>query len=196
MSTPDKSTKSRSAIGSPHIFPKSEDAWKTEFFQKHAGSALQRRLDDVRDSFLTRLYNSISHTESPLEAAFIATLMALEEMEYFSLTWRSQCAVEVEGRGYRLDFVVEPMPYGELDSLSGPQCPKVAIELDGHDFHEKTKEQVTARNRRDRDLQSAGWTVMHVSGSEFNSDPERVTREVYRRVSSLFWAAYRNTRSA
>ena len=42
----------------------------------------------------------------------------------------------------------------------------IAVELDGHDFHERTKEQVTYRNQRDRLLQAAGWAVFHFSGSE------------------------------
>lgn len=184
------STQKTSAIGSPHIFPKSEEAWQTEFFQKHATAALERRLDYVRGEFIDRLYKNISRTESPLEAAFVAAWMASEEGHHGTITWRAQSAVEVDGRGYRLDFVFEPSEFGVLGDLIGPQCPKVALELDGHDFHEKTKEQVTYRNRRDRDLQSDGWTVLHVSGSEFNRDPEAVTREVYQRVSSLFYAAW------
>lgn len=190
MSTPDQSTKTTSSIGSPHIFPKSEESWRTEFFQKHASAALERRMESVRNEFIDRLYVNISNTESPLEAAFVAAWMALEEYSLHTITFRTQHAVEVEGRGYRLDFVFEPQRHGFLDSLIGPQCPKIALELDGHDYHEKTKEQVTHRNRRDRDLQAAGWTVLHVSGSEFNANPEKVTREVYNRATSLLWAAY------
>ena len=49
-----------------------------------------------------------------------------------------------------------------------PQIPEhisVLIELDGHDFHEKTKEQVIYRNKRDRILEKYGF-VYHISGSE------------------------------
>jgi hypothetical protein len=179
-----------SSIGSPHVFPKSEESWQTEFFQKHATAALERHMDYKRSEFIDRLYVNISHTESPLEAAFVASWMALEEWDFSTLTFRSQQSVEVDGRGYRLDFTFEPQKFGPLECLIGPQCPKIALELDGHDYHEKTKEQVTHRNRRDRDLQAAGWIVLHVSGSEFNRDAEKVTREVYERVSSLMWAAY------
>ena len=54
----------------------------------------------------------------------------------------------------------------------------IAVELDGHDFHEKTKAQVAYRNRRDRDLQSAGWTIFHFSGSELFREPCNCVREV------------------
>jgi very-short-patch-repair endonuclease len=184
--TPDQT----SSIGSPHIFPKSEEAWKTEFFQRHATEALDHFIRYKRAEFIERLYVNISNTESPLEAAFVAAWMAIEECDFSTITFRTQHAVEVEGRGYRLDFVFEPQQYGGLEALIGPQCPKIALELDGHDYHEKTKEQVTYRNRRDRDLQAAGWIVLHISGSEFNANAEKATKEVYDRVSTLLWAAY------
>lgn len=192
MSTTPKvhSTTVVSSIGTPHVFPKSEASWQTEFFQKHATDALERRMDYVRSEFIHRLYVNISHTESPLEAAFVACMMALPQFEWSAIEWRTQAPVEVEGRGYRLDFVFEPSEYGIFKDIAGPQAPKIAVELDGHEFHERTKEQVTYRNRRDRDLQSDGWTVLHISGSEFNAAPEKVTEEVYQRVSSLMWAAY------
>jgi hypothetical protein len=187
-----QSTKSTSSIGSPWVFPKSEASWKTEFFTKHASAAIERRLAYQRFEFIDHLYKNISRTESPLEASFVACLMALPElMDWEAITWRCQHEVEVDGRGYRLDIVFEASEFsGPFTSITGPLCPLIALELDGHEFHEKTKEQVTHRNRRDRDLQSAGWTVLHVSGSEFNRDPQRVTQEIYDRVSALFWAAY------
>lgn len=43
---------------------------------------------------------------------------------------------------------------------------RIAIELDGQDFHERTKEQATRDKQRDRDLQAAGWRVLRFAGSE------------------------------
>lgn len=58
-----------------------------------------------------------------------------------------------------------------------------AIEIDGHEFHEKTPTQVLARNRRDEYLQRAGWTVLHCSNHELLKNPRvavmRVARAVY-----------------
>lgn len=45
------------------------------------------------------------------------------------------------------------------------------IECDGHDFHEKTKEQVRRDKERDRNLQGAGLTVLRYAGSEIVADP-------------------------
>ena len=93
--------------------------------------------------------------ESPIEAIFWIWWLTLEACTYeraFPFKLVPQFTVHCDGNEYRLDFAIpEHM---------------IAVELDGHEFHEKTKEQVTYRNQRDRNLQAAGWTVFHFSGSE------------------------------
>lgn len=48
---------------------------------------------------------------------------------------------------------------------------RLVVEVDGHEFHEKTKEQAAKDKRRDRDLQQEGWNVFHFTGSEVWRDP-------------------------
>ena len=52
------------------------------------------------------------------------------------------------------------------------------IECDGHDFHEKTKEQVARGKRRDRDLISMGYDVIHFSGSEIWHDVDACSQYI------------------
>jgi very-short-patch-repair endonuclease len=53
---------------------------------------------------------------------------------------------------------------------SGDAVLKIAIECDGHDFHERTKQQAARDRRRDRVLQQRGWLVFRFTGSEiFNN---------------------------
>ena len=52
------------------------------------------------------------------------------------------------------------------------------MELDGHDFHEKTKEQASGDKRRDRYLAALGWTVLRFSGSDVYRDPAAVMDEI------------------
>ena len=47
---------------------------------------------------------------------------------------------------------------------------KLAVECDGHEFHERTKDQVNYGNKRNYDLQMQGFEVLHYSGSEIHSD--------------------------
>ena len=42
---------------------------------------------------------------------------------------------------------------------------KIVVECDGHDFHEKTKDQVARDKSRVRDLEIAGWRVLRFTGS-------------------------------
>ena len=91
-----------------------------------------------------------------------------------------QLPVELDGRSYRVDFAFVPQ--------AGCGCPPFAIELDGHDFHERTKEQAKRDKERDRAFQRAGWTVVSFSGSEVWADPFRCVREV---VCAMFWSWFR-----
>jgi hypothetical protein len=61
---------------------------------------------------------------------------------------------------------------------------RVAVEIDGHDFHEKTKEQVTRDKRRERRLVALGYQVMRFSGSEIFHDASGCADEV---LSMLSW---------
>ncbi len=51
---------------------------------------------------------------------------------------------------------------------------KIAVELDGFEFHEKTKEQAISDKERDRNLQQEGYFVARFSGSEVYADPKEI----------------------
>lgn len=55
--------------------------------------------------------------------------------------------------------------------------PGVVIECDGHDFHERTKEQAAHDRGRDRWMQANGWSVLRFTGSEIHRDPHRCAEE-------------------
>lgn len=79
------------------------------------------------------------------------------------------------GSRYRLDFLIEPRNPA-VESMSGWM--PIAVELDGHAFHERTPAQVALRDRRDRELQSANWKVFHFSFAEFTAAPVDCLAEV------------------
>jgi len=69
----------------------------------------------------------------------------------------------------------------EIEEFRVDFClPKVflAIEIDGHEFHERTKEQAAADKQRDRVLVRNGYRVLRFTGSEVYSDPAEVLAEV------------------
>lgn len=55
---------------------------------------------------------------------------------------------------------------------------RFAVELDGHDFHEKTKEQAARDHSRDRLLTLEQWVPLRFTGSEVFSDPSGCLAEV------------------
>jgi very-short-patch-repair endonuclease len=73
---------------------------------------------------------------------------------------------------YRLDFAVM-WSHG----TSGKHV-QIAVECDGHDFHERTKEQAKRDKKRDRFLQAEGWKVLRFTGSEVYADPGGAAGEV------------------
>jgi very-short-patch-repair endonuclease len=60
----------------------------------------------------------------------------------------------------------------------------VAIELDGHEFHERSKAQASKDKSNDRKIQEAGWLVLRFTGSEIWRDPFACVDEVARIVRS------------
>lgn len=55
----------------------------------------------------------------------------------------------------------------------------VFVECDGHDFHERTKEQAARDRSRDRAIQTAGIPVLRFTGSEIHRDPTICACEVF-----------------
>lgn len=62
------------------------------------------------------------------------------------------------------------------------------IECDGHEFHEKTKEQVAYRNDRDIELKSLGYDVIHLNGSQIYKEPFKYVSEIYEYFKKMIGA--------
>lgn len=157
---------------------------------EYAAEYVARQAREVcRDLVLANCYieSRYSTVESPIEAIFFAWWFALlrmkeeEEGAIPSIRLLPQVDVICDAQTYRLDFSVGPRDASLLtraDALGLPVY-KIGVELDGHEFHERTKEQVAHRNKRDRDLTKAGWKIFHFSGSELVRTPLDCVTEVY-----------------
>lgn len=127
-----------------------------------------------------------SFCESPIEVAFGAAFMLLAGRYYGDASvfepehtardifvgGRFSYAIETQkkiGR-YRVDFLV---------SRNGSRkAHEIIVECDGHDFHERTKEQAARDRSRDRALQIDGRRVFRFTGSEIYRDAFRCATEV------------------
>jgi very-short-patch-repair endonuclease len=73
-----------------------------------------------------------------------------------------------------------------LDQEERPH--RLAVECDGHDFHERTKEQAARDRERDRRLQAHGLQVMRFTGSEVYRDPIKCVVEIMAWGKSKMWS--------
>lgn len=75
----------------------------------------------------------------------------------------------------RVDFVLRAKDHSA----------RLAIEVDGHEFHEKTKEQAARDKSRDRKLVRLGFHVLRFSGSEVFASPVGCWKEIENIVGAL-----------
>lgn len=69
---------------------------------------------------------------------------------------------------------------------------RIAVECDGHDFHERTKEQAQHDKRRDRELQKRGWIVFRFTGSEIYNHGSERAQEIANYCSEVVTRAWRD----
>lgn len=62
---------------------------------------------------------------------------------------------------------------------------KIVVECDGHNFHERTKEQAAHDRSRDRKMVTDGITVLRFTGSEIHRDPMKCAEEVSYVISTV-----------
>jgi very-short-patch-repair endonuclease len=141
---------------------------------------IEQRLDWYKKRVATEYERSLKHEvnlhsiTSPIEHIFLMEWRFLRVDERYGLKIRPQDTLEVEGATYRIDFVVET-----------PDRQKLAIELDGHDFHEKTKEQATRDRQRERTIVRHGYTILRFTGSEVFGNPRKCVEEVIEIILKL-----------
>lgn len=122
-----------------------------------------------------------SRIDSPIERLFFITLKIRRRM--FPIFVDYFCSPEIE-----MQKVITDYPVDFLLWLPESAKKKVVVECDGHDFHERTKEQAARDRSRDRALQAVGYTVFRFTGSEICRDPIKCAEEVLNILEEEYWA--------
>lgn len=127
------------------------------------------------------LLQSLVDCESPIEQQLALELDKVLESAEIPVLIENICIdnnreVCANGHNYRVDFLVS------VKYWNGWKC--YAVECDGHEFHQKTKEQVEKDNARQRDLQASGYTVIRFSGTEIYHKAYRCAMEVKRIIQA------------
>ena len=111
-------------------------------------------------------------TQSPIEAMLLSCILILWGLERIDNNGSTPFLAEkivpqyLEGN-FKIDIAIIVDKYIKL-----------AIECDGHEFHEKTKEQAAHDKSRKRYLTSKGWAVIEFTGSEIHKNPFDCARQV------------------
>lgn len=133
-------------------------------------------LDDVahvygaykEEEFSSFLKDLCSETQSPIEQKFLLgfTLCLIAnslELDVGPLdpekSLELRLAIQYPVEKYRADFAIQ---HGNT---------VVIVELDGHQWHERTAQERRYEKARDRRFTALGYKVLHFTGSEVNADP-------------------------
>jgi very-short-patch-repair endonuclease len=116
--------------------------------------------------------------ESPIEVALGASILAHDRLDQFTKGNRIALTStrdikgfaedvwlmvpQYEFEGYRIDLAMRVPRY---------RFQWVFIECDGHNFHERTKEQAANDRQKDRVIQASGFPILRFTGSEIHRDP-------------------------
>jgi very-short-patch-repair endonuclease len=132
------------------------------------------------------------HIVSPPEQLFYVTWDFVGFNEDVSLM------PQFEIGSYRVDFFLSPLTYFVNHAANFSQHypyleellkPQYVIEIDGHIWHEKTKDQVQYDKRRERELVKRGYTLLRYTASEVLKKPHECVQESYEQVSAVLMRA-------
>jgi very-short-patch-repair endonuclease len=152
-----------------------------EYFETEIRSLAESRIELARETW----QEGARLCESPIERRLLAALMSsaaiLDGSAYLTIGTSEQ----VEGYRHRETLIVPQLTIGRyrLDFgvvwyREGAGQILLAVECDGHDFHEKTKEQAQRDKSRDREIMSRGWPVIRFTGSEIFRDASECAESV------------------
>jgi len=130
-----------------------------------------------------RYQDGLQWCQSPAEQNFLAAAVWSLGTKDYGYCWPSVWSPESDPPLTHGLLIVPQQPAGGryIDFAVYPH--RLAIEIDGHDYHERTKDQATRGKRRARDLQLLGWTVLPYTGSDVWNDPFGCCEDVNRFIA-------------
>lgn len=186
-----------------------------ELEDKNFRNKIQDVLEDAKLTFLDQFSMDADRCESHVELLFyfachmktIGFARSIEPLPYINniacfvsdLKQRQQSneypfficmSPQVKIGRYRVDFLFGAGLWDNTTKL-------VVVECDGHDFHERTKEQARADKSRDRFMKRLGIQVFRFTGSEVWRDANYCLHEVLsymkdeNKIAHLRWADQR-----
>ncbi len=126
------------------------------------------------DTFFRHAIDRVeAQSESPIETLLGATMLICIKIfgapcwRFGSIEGEISAVQQYQWRSHRIDLAV---------FLHGK--PAAFIECDGHQFHERSKEQAERDRSRDREIQTAGIVALRFTGREIWRDPFSCVNEI------------------
>lgn len=137
---------------------------------------------------------------TPIERLLLGAIFL--RLRYVKDTWNTQCVIVPDERverfkagadgknwlvvqkqpqlpNWRPDFIFHAHASWRRNPGGGSVgWKRLIVECDGHDFHERTKEQAAKDRSRDREAQESGYEIFRFTGSELWKDPIGCARQV------------------
>lgn len=134
-------------------------ATRLDWYKKRIATEYEKRVkNDVRANKIT----------SPVEQIFLMEWHFMRVDDRHQVTIKPQRELTLDGNAYKIDFLVEA-----TDNSAA-----IAIEIDGHQFHEKTPQQARRDRERERTIVRHGYTIFRFTGSEVFRNPRKCVEEV------------------
>ena len=141
-----------------------------EIFFEYMGESFPSKSKD-KSLFVEVMALDYESCQSPIEVIFnYAFDILVFDRDIAYLYLEPQYDIVANGNKYRADFYFDNNVILESKHVCDNPF-RLIIECDGHEFHEKTKEQVKKNNNRNFDFQKEGYEVLHFSGSQIYNEP-------------------------
>ena len=135
----------------------------------------QLRSDAVGDSPIERILIRALQAAGMFSISSARSVRIVDELH--PLSWHLErpepfvLIVEPQAQltDWRVDFLIHAWHKGGENQPAAWR--QLIVECDGHDFHERTKEQAARDRSRDRFAQIHGRSVLRFTGSEIHADP-------------------------
>lgn len=127
---------------------------------------------------------ALENCNSPIEQLYFLALKNIGVYENIDLSIETQKEIYANGKKYKVDFYITASEVFSLDKNDEHDIysreVSLCIECDGHNFHEKTKAQVSKDKSRERDIMSKGLNLIRFSGSEIYKNPNKCAIQTFK----------------
>lgn len=179
-------------------YPLAKDEYRTaeNLSESRLGSEAWKRpiakmVENFFHSQMGFLSSAVGRCESPIEEAFLAGLVGsyvgIDGLRFsravvkcFPDAFDVLVVVPQAQLGpHRVDFLLQ-----KFEAMPDRMTASIAVECDGHEFHERTKDQARRDKGRDRAIQALRIPVVRFTGSELWMNPVKCAEEAIHVLNS------------